>query len=760
MKKINFFLRTIIFSLLLTEKICALEIQSAIEEKHLPTPAKAEGRPSVALVLSGGGARGFAHLPVIELLEEEGIPIDIIIGNSAGSIAGAFYCAGYRPDEIFSLMNEFALGEILNDSPPNPSEFFLKEHSSYSSIFQIGSPNSGGIASGQSIYELFRRLTIRFPSNLNFDNLQIPFRAITVNLLTGKVEVQNKGDLAEALRCSMSVPGMFAPFEKDGSYYIDGMARDDTPIDVALKMGYDIVIVSNLSDPLKSDPAEFENSITATIFQMLNMEQYSRKSNNEQLATLSLYPDCGGESMLAYSKGQHIYDSSKKSMEGYREKVKELKEKFFSEPPTKKEIKKYTANPYQKAKSIKITGGSANDEELIQELAQKYLQEDFTEKSFAALSQALYRSGRYKSTVIRLEEDEDNKGDGTLHFIVHRQKKKYNQILFSPTLYTSVSDDYSTAFSLALEYQMRGLTGYGSILAFELSAVNKTGLCLFLKQPFGTHAFTQSQASYFEFSNESRDGWNSIESSIANRKEISFVQDAGLSLTGEKSIFYLQGAVNFFDNKGLFRDHVSFSTLDLSANFKLSTLDSLAFPSKGLMANFSVAGIFPLSKEERDKEFFFDKLEAFVTVAIPFGKKFSLALDIKAGGSVSESLNSLPEMKMPYAFSQKDRLFFSNVASINPLATNMACSAASLYFFPQTSLSMAGIKCMTGFSAAQGFFWDNREDMQSGKGVWRVSLDAGIQFKKNSALLLRVGGGFVQEKVSPFVSLDLGAFRM
>ena len=223
-----------------------------------------------------------------------------------------------------------------------------------------------------------------------------------------------------------------------------------------------------------------------------------------------------------------------------------------------------------------------------------------------------------------------------------------------------------------------------------------------------------------------------------------------------KSVYLISGGYDLL----VTLEEKSLKEISNFVSFKLSTLDSLAFPSKGLMANFSVAGIFPLSKEERDKEFFFDKLEAFVTVAIPLGKKFSLALDIKAGGSVSESLNSLPEMKMPYAFSQKDRLFFSNVASINPLATNMACSAASLYFFPQTSLSMAGIKCMTGFSAAQGFFWDSREDMQSGKGVWRVSLDAGIQFKKNSALLLRVGGGFVQEKVSPFVSLDLGAFRM
>src|SRR5574344_316887 len=242
-------------------------IQSSITEQTLPSPPKPKGRPSVALVLDGGGARGFAHIPVLELLEEEHIPVDMVIGTSAGAIVGGLYSAGYTPLEIRDSLFQLSSSGILKNSTYSPFEQILGEHSRYSTplsvnfgsrdqTFSLGMGN--GMLNGQNVYEMFKRLTIRIPSNTDFDTLPIPFRAVATNLIAGTVAVFSKGDVAEAIRSSMSIPALFQPYEIDGNYYIDGLALDNEPIDVAVKMGYDIIIVSAFSDTMEDNPASFD----------------------------------------------------------------------------------------------------------------------------------------------------------------------------------------------------------------------------------------------------------------------------------------------------------------------------------------------------------------------------------------------------------------------------------------------------------------------------------------------------------------------
>jgi NTE family protein len=179
--------------------ICAAFI--AFAPQTPPPQALPFGRPSVALVLAGGGAKGYAHIPVLELIEELDIPVDMVIGTSAGAIVGGLYCAGYSPQMLKEILFNLDWNAIFQDRPAFAFERQLGEHSfernpvavKFSRKFALSMGR--GFSSGQEAYKLFRSLTAKIPSYIDFDSLPIPFRAAGVELTTGKLEFFHRGIL-------------------------------------------------------------------------------------------------------------------------------------------------------------------------------------------------------------------------------------------------------------------------------------------------------------------------------------------------------------------------------------------------------------------------------------------------------------------------------------------------------------------------------------------------------------------------------------
>ena len=138
-------------------------------------------RPKVGLVLAGGGAKGIAHLPVIKAIDELGIPIDFVAGTSIGAIVGGFYACGYDADEIFALINQVEWADFFMDKPTTPMEAVLSENSIDSNLFKIGFDNKfslsmdSGFTNGERIYQFFKEKTIKYPSNIHFDNSKAYF---------------------------------------------------------------------------------------------------------------------------------------------------------------------------------------------------------------------------------------------------------------------------------------------------------------------------------------------------------------------------------------------------------------------------------------------------------------------------------------------------------------------------------------------------------------------------------------------------------
>ncbi|MEX0605103.1 MAG: patatin-like phospholipase family protein [Marinobacter sp.] len=230
---------------------------------HVPftfaqTPAHSvPSRPVVALVLSGGGAKGVAHVGVLRVLEEIRVPVDIVVGTSAGAAVGAMYSLGMPVDEIEQRMVNMNWLDSFRDSTGREFKPVRRKSEDWRYPIDLGlgirldGIHLGrGLISGQNLGFILNELTREAALVRDFDQLPIPFRAVATDLETGDEVVIGDGSLSEAIRASMSIPGVYAPLERDGMLLVDGGVANNIPISVAQEMGADIVIAVDISDSL------------------------------------------------------------------------------------------------------------------------------------------------------------------------------------------------------------------------------------------------------------------------------------------------------------------------------------------------------------------------------------------------------------------------------------------------------------------------------------------------------------------------------
>jgi len=255
----------------------------------------------IGLVLGGGGARGMAHIGVLKVLERERVPICAIAGTSMGSIVGGLYAAGYNPEEIEALMASLDWKGLLDDDPPREDLPMRRKNDQlrYLLDFKLGLRDGAvqfprGVLQGQKLLLLLRRFLMPVSGIESFDELPIPFRCVATDIGRGEGVVYDHGDLALAIRASMSVPAAFAPMRVEGRLVVDGGIVDNVPVDVVKAMGATRVIVVDVSAPLA--PEEKLDSPLAITAQMLDM--LMRQRTEQVLAELGpddvlIRPDLG-----------------------------------------------------------------------------------------------------------------------------------------------------------------------------------------------------------------------------------------------------------------------------------------------------------------------------------------------------------------------------------------------------------------------------------------------------------------------------------
>jgi len=248
-------------------------------------------------VLSGGGARGAAHIGVLKVFEKEGIPIDCIAATSFGSLVGGLYSLGYSAGEIEKIMSGQDWDSVFTDAPQRRLTRLLDRGDARHQVrisFRDWNPElPTGLLEGQRLTEtLDRFITDRLlKADYDFDRLPIPFRAVATNLIDGKTYVFRKGSMTEALRASMAIPLLFTPLEKDGMLLADGGLTDNLPVDVVLAMGADIVIAVDVTSPLL--PLEELKTFVNVVDQSISLQMEKNVNESRKRAHFVLKPELG-----------------------------------------------------------------------------------------------------------------------------------------------------------------------------------------------------------------------------------------------------------------------------------------------------------------------------------------------------------------------------------------------------------------------------------------------------------------------------------
>jgi NTE family protein len=284
----------------------ALGLAAATTTTAQDTPAPASPapdaphRPRIGLVLSGGGARGAAHIGVLKVLEELHVPIDAIAGTSMGAVVGGLYASGLNAREIEAIMTSLNWQDAFRDRPAREDLTFRRKQEDQNFLVKFPLGIRGGkvllpkgLLQGQRLNQTLRRLTLPVAQITKFDDLPTPFRAMATDLETGEGVTIDSGDLTSAMRASMSAPGVFSPVEREGRLLVDGGITENLPVDAARAMGVDILIVVDVGSPLlKGDKLNsvpvISNQMLAILIQQNSKHQLEKLRSNDILISPAL----------------------------------------------------------------------------------------------------------------------------------------------------------------------------------------------------------------------------------------------------------------------------------------------------------------------------------------------------------------------------------------------------------------------------------------------------------------------------------------
>jgi len=294
---------------------------------------KAQEKPSVkkdikvGVVLSGGGAKGFAHVSVLKKLEEAGVRIDYIAGTSMGAIIGGLYASGYNATELDSVLRVNDLdGLVRDDLPREVSSFYQKENDGKYAISlplvkrKIELPSA--VSKGQSAFNIFSQLTEHVHEVDDFSELSIPFFCIATNLETGEEVILDKGFLPEAIRASGSLPGLLTPVKVDGKVLVDGGIVNNFPVEMMKEKGVDFVIGVNVSGGLKD--IENINSLPEILMQIAGFQMYNKLEEKIEQADLYIRPELDEFSTFSFDQSQEIMEKGDIAVNKVEDQIRAL----------------------------------------------------------------------------------------------------------------------------------------------------------------------------------------------------------------------------------------------------------------------------------------------------------------------------------------------------------------------------------------------------------------------------------------------------
>ena len=284
-------------------------------------------RPKIGLVLSGGGAKGFAHIGVLKVLEEAGVKIDYITGTSMGAVVGGLYASGYSATQIDSIFYNTDFDELLQDYIPRASKSFYEKNNDQMyalslpfNKLKIGIPIA--LSKGMYNYNLLSKLTHKVRHIRDFSKLPIPFLCVATDIEKGEQVILDHGYLAQAMLASSAFPSLFSPVEIDGKLLIDGGVVNNYPVEEIRKMGADIVIGVDVQDDLKD-----RNSLkdaTRILVQITNLEMIKKMKDKLKMTDIYIKPNVSDYGVISFDEGRKIIKIGEESARPMFDQIKKL----------------------------------------------------------------------------------------------------------------------------------------------------------------------------------------------------------------------------------------------------------------------------------------------------------------------------------------------------------------------------------------------------------------------------------------------------
>lgn len=278
-------------------------------------------QPKVGLVLSGGGAKGFAHIGILKELEKADVQIDYIGGTSMGAIIGALYAAGYTAEQIEKIVNYSDFKEILQDKIPRSEKSYFEKN--YAEKHAIALPIKKGnialplgLSKGQNVLNFLTELLAPVDAINDFSKLPIPFYCIATNIETGKEVLLDKGSLPLALRASASFPSLLNPVELNGDLLVDGGVTNNFPVDEMQKKGVDIIIGVNVQGELYKK--EDLKSVATLLSQIVNFQMYRKAEKQIKGVQIYIRPKITEYSVISFDKSNEILEEGFKTAKLFR----------------------------------------------------------------------------------------------------------------------------------------------------------------------------------------------------------------------------------------------------------------------------------------------------------------------------------------------------------------------------------------------------------------------------------------------------------
>jgi|TARA_B100000315_G_scaffold259592_1_gene316225 NTE family protein len=699
--------------------------------------AAAESRPKIGLVLGGGGARGLAHIGVIRALEERNIKIDAIAGASMGAIVGALYASGKTPDEMERITITLDWGRAFADEPPRESLSFRRKQDSRDYLVKAQATLKGGVLSlpkgvvqGQNLQQMLQNLYLHASDITDFDKLPIPYRAVAADLATGEAVVFKSGDLATAVRASMSIPALYAPVELDGRLLVDGGVANNVPVDVVKTMGVDHVIVVDIGTPLYS--ADELDSVFPIIEQLTTL--LTQNNVQKQLTQLTetdvlIQPELETVQSADFDMGQTAITVGYEAVQEHLPQLAEFEQ--FNLQRQQVDTEKPQPNVVSE---ITINNDSFIADKVISALIDQDIGEIFDKEQLEDDAEEIYGLGYFEAVNYRLLPGDD----GDILQIATREKS-WGQDLAGVSFELFTDNDGENGYNLGANYRKHGVSAKGGDW-FSVVQLGKSPLIrseLHLPLDYRRWFFFKPYFSYSETRFNQVDGGNIL--SRFNIDDFSYGAFIGTEMSNvamfgvgvERHVGHTDTFVGADQGTTHFRDRNSFMLLEYD------TLDNLYFPNSGTLASIRYDSITPSGRLVDD----FDLLSASLLKAVRF-RDNSLLLGaeyVRSSGAVTERL---------FQSSLGGFLHLSGFPDDALVGANLLFTRLTyLHRLDEQSFLPVDLPVYLGISVEAGNVWQDNDDLSGGDLIYAGSVMLGVDSPLGP---LYIGYGKAEEGVSSF----------